>query len=296
MQNSLAVRAQTAWLAAMPGLFVLLWSTGFVGGKLVLRDAEPLTFLALRFGIVAVSLLLLSLVMRAPWPKTWTEVLHLALAGFLVHGVYLGGVFASLFHGVQAGVSALIVGIQPLLVAAVAGPLLGERVSRLQWLGLMLGLAGIALVVWNKLGLGLGTPLGMALSGVALLGITLGTVYQKRFCGGMDLRSGNVIQFTAAALAMLALAPWFETMQIRWTGDFIFGLAWLCLVLSFGAISLLYVLIRRGAASRVASLFYMVPPSTAVLGYILFGETLSPAALFGMALVVLGVALVNVRR
>ena len=296
MQNSLAVRAQAAWLGIMPGLFVLLWSTGFIGGKLVLFHAEPLTFLALRFGIVAVALLALSLATRAPWPSGWTQVGHIAIAGLLVHGVYLGGVFASLFHGVQAGVSALIVGIQPVLVAAVAGPILGEKVTRLQWLGLVLGLAGIGLVVWNKLELGLGTPLGMALSGVALLGIPIGTVYQKRLCAHMDLRSGNVVQFAAATLAMLVLAPWFETMQIQWTGEFVFGLAWLCLVLSFGAISLLYVLIRRGAASKVASLFYMVPPSTALLGYLLFHETLGPPSLVGMALTVLGVALVNIRR
>jgi drug/metabolite transporter (DMT)-like permease len=296
MSSTIVARAQSAWLGAMPGVFVLLWSTGFIGGKLGIPYAPPLTFLALRFVIVAILLLLVSFATRAPWPSRWSEIGHTAVAGLLVHGVYLGGVFASLAHGVQAGVSALIVGIQPLLVAAVAGPLLGERVTRLQWFGLVLGLIGIGFVVSDKLSLGLGTPLGMALSVLALIGMTLGTVYQKRFCQHMDLRTGNVIQFAATAGVVLVLAAIFETMQIRWTAPFVFALGWLCLVLSLGAITLLYLLIRRGAAAKVASLFYMVPPVTAVMAYFLFGETLSPLALFGMAVTVTGVALVNVRR
>jgi drug/metabolite transporter (DMT)-like permease len=238
----------------------------------------------------------LALVSGAPWPRSWAAIGHLAVAGGLLHGVYLGGVFASISLGVPAGVSALIVGIQPLLTAAAAGPLLGERVSAQQWIGLLLGLIGVALVVWEKLGQHLGTPFGMALSGLALLGITAGTLYQKRFCGGMDLRTGNVVQFVAAAALMAVSAALFETMQVQWTGEFVFALGWLCLVLSIGAISLLYLLIRRGAASRVASLFYMVPPVTALMAYPLFGETLNAAALAGMVLVVIGVALVNAGR
>jgi drug/metabolite transporter (DMT)-like permease len=275
---------------------VLLWSTGFIGAKLGLPYAEPFTFLGLRFVVVALLLLALALSMRASWPASWPEAGHIAVAGLLLHGVYLGGVYTSINHGVQAGVSALIVSIQPLFVALAAGPVLGERVTRLQWLGLLLGLAGVALVVWNKLELGLGTPLGMALSGVALVGITVGTLYQKRFCNEMDLRSGNVIQFAAAAAAMLALAPWFETMRVRWTGEFIFAFAWLCLVLSVGAITLLYLLIRRGAASQVSSLLYLMPPCTALIAFFVFGETLGPISLAGMVCVAVGVALVNVWR
>lgn len=280
----------------MPSLFVLLWSTGFIGARLGLPYAEPMTFLAVRFLIVAVMLLVLSLATGAPWPRRGKEYLHIALAGLLLHGVYLGGVFASIYHGVQAGVSALIVGIQPLLVAALAGRILGERVTGLQWFGLTLGLIGVGLVVANKLALGLGSPFGMALSVLALLGITAGTLYQKRFCANMDLRSGNVIQFVAAGLAITALAFIFERREIVWSGDFIFALAWLCLVLSVGAVTLLYLLIRRGAAAKVSSLFYMVPPCTALVAYFMFDERLSPTALLGMAFAVLGVALVNVRR
>lgn len=286
---------RSAWISLMPGVFVILWATGFIGAKLGLPYAEPMTFLAWRFSIVASVLFIASLVVRAPWPRSWKLTAHIAVAGLLLHGAYLGGVFASIGQGVPAGVSALIVGIQPLLVAAVAGPLLGERVSRLQWLGLLLGLAGIALVVWNKLSLNAGTPFGMALSVFALLGITLGTVYQKKFCGGMDLRSGNAIQFAATAIVMWLLAMTLETMVVQWTGQFIFAMAWLVIVLSFGAITLLLILIRRGAAAKVASLFYMVPPCTALFAWLLFGETLDATALSGMGLVVIGVAMINIR-
>ncbi len=280
----------------MPGVFVVLWATGFIGAKLGLPYAEPMTFLAWRFSIVAVVLFGVALVLRAPWPKSRMLTVHIAVAGLLLHGAYLGGVFASIGEGVPAGVSALIVGIQPLLVAAVAGPFLGERVTKLQWLGLVLGLAGVALVVWNKLNLEAGTPFGMALSVFALLGMTLGTVYQKKYCTGMDMRTGNVIQFSAAAIAMWLLAVALETMVVQWTGEFIFAMAWLVIVLSFGAITLLLILIRRGAASKVSSLFYMVPPCTALFAWFLFGETLDAMAFSGMGLVMVGVAMVNIRQ
>jgi drug/metabolite transporter (DMT)-like permease len=275
----------------MPGVFVLLWSTGFIGAKFGLPYAEPMTFLALRFALVAVLLALAGLVTRAPWPRGGAALGRLALTGVLVHTVYLGGVFASIHQGVPAAVSALIVGLQPLLTAALAGPVLGERVGRLQWLGLVLGLVGVGLVVESKLALGIGTPFAMGLSGLALVGITLGTLYQKRVGGGMDLRTGNAVQFAAAALACLPVALAFETMRIDWTPQFVFALGWLVVVLSLGAITLLMLLIREGAASRVASYFYLVPPVTAVEAWLLFDERLGPLALVGMALVALGVAL-----
>lgn len=277
----------------MPAVFVVLWATGFIGALYGLPYAEPATFLALRTGIVAIILGLVALVMHAPWPRSRSEFLHLAIAGLLLQGAYLGGVFASLSHGVEAGVSALIVGLQPLLTAAVAGPFLGERVTRRQWLGLVLGLAGVGLVVANKIGTGTGTPLGYGLAVFALFGITVGTLYQKRFCAQIDLRSGNALQFALCAVVFAGFAAGFETMHIEWTAHFVFALAWLCLVLSLGAISLLYILIRRGAAARVASLFYLVPPCTAVMAYWLFGEVLGTLALAGMALVAIAVALVN---
>lgn len=279
----------------MPGLFVLLWSTGFIGAKLGLPFAEPMTFLALRFAIVALLVIGFAALTHAPWPKSFAEAFHIVVAGVLLQGVYLGGVFASIFHGVPSGVSALIVGVQPLLVAAAAGPLLGEVVSRRQWLGLLLGLAGLIMVVWSKLALGIGTPFGYALSFLALLGITFGTLYQKRFCPRLDLRSGSAIQFAAATVLLAPFALLSETGHITWSGEFIFALLWLCIVLSLGAITLLFILIRRGAAAEVSSLFFLVPPCTAVIAYFLFDERLNALALGGMAATVIGVALVNLK-
>lgn len=277
----------------MPAVFVFLWSTGFIGAKLGLPSAEPMTFLAIRFGLVSVLLLGLVLVMRARWPESWAEAGHIALAGFLLQGLYLGGVFASIDNGVEAGMAALIVSSQPLLTAVLAGPVLGERVTGRQWAGFLLGFCGVTLVVWQKLGQGIGTPFGMGLSALGLLSITAGTLYQKRFCADMPLRSGYVIQFAVSTLAVGAMALAFETRVVAWTGAFIFALGWLVVVLSFGAVTLFYILIRRGAASRVASLFYLVPPSTAILAWLLFDETFGPLALAGMVLAVVGVALVN---
>lgn len=285
--------AQTAALAAMPAVFVLLWSTGFIGAKLGLPYAEPMTFLILRFAIVAALLAVVAGLTGAPWPNDWRGAGHIAVAGLLLHGVYLGGVFASIFHGVPAGISALIVGIQPLLVAAAAGPLLGETVNRRQWLGLVLGLGGVVLVVWTKLDIGVGTVWGYALSVFALLGITLGTLYQKKYCPAIDLRSGTAIQFAATAVVLVPFALLFETRRIVWSGEFLFALGWLCIVLSLGAITLLFILIRRGAAARVSSLFFLVPPCTALVAWPLFGEQLSLLALAGMAATMAGVALVN---
>lgn len=291
--------ASTGWLsswaiAAMPGLFVLLWSTGFIGAKFGLPYAEPMTFLVLRFAIVTALLAVFAGLTRAPWPRDFRQAAHIAIAGLLLHGVYLGGVFASIFHGVPAGISALIVGIQPLLVAAAAGPVLGERVTARQWLGLILGLSGVILVVWTKLDLGVGTLWGYALSVIALVGITTGTLYQKKFCPSIDLRSGTAIQFAATTVMLVPFALLFETRQVLWTGEFLFALGWLCIVLSLGAITLLFILIRRGAAAKVSSLFFLVPPCTALVAWPLFGEQLSPLALAGMAATMAGVALVNI--
>jgi len=276
----------------VPAVFVVLWSTGFIGARLGLPHAEPMTFLAVRFALVAGLLIAFSLAVRAPWPRGRREIFHIAVAGLLVHGVYLGGVFASIDHGVETGVSALIVGLQPLLVAALALPFLGERLTLRQWAGLLLGLAGVALVITRKLEVGLGTPVGMALSVLALFGLTLGTLYQKRFCSHMDLRTGNAVQLSAACIATGAIAWAFETGRIEWTGSFIFALAWLVFVLSLGAFSLLFLMIRRGAAVQVSSLLYLVPPVTALFGWWLFDEAFGPLALLGMAVAVIGVGLV----
>ena len=287
-----ASSAHSRWTdRLLPVLFVPLWSTGFIGAKLGLPYAEPYTFLLLRYSIVAVLLGAIALAMRAPWPKTRREWLHIVVAGLLVHAVYISCVFDSIHHGLPSGVSALITSLQPLLTAAVVGPLLGERVGRRQWLGLALGLAGVALVVGEKISLDVRDPWAVILSVLALLGISAGTVYQKRFCPTLDLRSGTAIQYGATAVYVGIFALTMETMQVQWTGRFIFALAWLILVLSVGAVTLLFLLIRRGAASRTAALFYLVPPCTALVAYFLFDEKLGVLAIAGMALTALGVAL-----
>lgn len=273
-------------------LFVLLWSTGFIGAKFGLPYAEPYTFLLIRFWLVAAILLVLSVATRAPWPRTAREVIHLLVTGLLIHAVFLSGVFSCIYNGVPAGITALIVGMQPVLTAIAVGPLLGEKVSIRQWTGLALGILGVALVMQDKVLLTPNLSQGFVWSGAALLGITAGTLYQKKFCSMTDLRTGTVIQYTGAGIALAVAAPLFESMEVAWTGEFIFALLWLSLVLSVGAIFLLYTLIRRGKASSVAGLFYLVPPCTALIAFFVFGETLNPISLCGMAIAVVGVALV----
>jgi drug/metabolite transporter (DMT)-like permease len=275
-----------------PLLFVALWSTGFIGAKFGLPDAEPLTFLSLRYAIVLVLMGGLAWWAKAPWPRSAAACGHIAVAGLLIHAVYLGGVFIAIGKGLPAGVTALVVGLQPLLTALGAGAWLGERVRPGQWLGLGLGFAGVALVVAHKVAASSGGAalLGMLVPAViALLGITAGTLYQKRFCPAFDLRSGAVIQFLPCLALTLLTAYLSESMQVRWSGAFVFALGWLVLVLSLGAVSLLNLLIRRGSAVNVASLFYLTPPTTALIAWALFGETLSGLALVGMGLAVTGV-------
>ena len=275
-----------------PFLFVFLWSTGFIGAKFGLPHAEPLSFLLTRYLLVILLMGALAWLTRAPWPAARRDWLHIGASGLLVHAVYLGGVFVAIAHGLPAGVTALVVGMQPLLTATVAGWLLGERVGLRQWGGLLLGFCGVLLVVSGRLGEGsaLGPQLLPAL--VALFGITAGTLYQKRFCPRFDLRSGSLIQFVPTALVTALGVLLFEDFRIDWQGEFLFALGWLVLVLSVGAISLLNLLIRSGSAVNVASLFYLTPPTTALIAWGLFGETLSPAAMLGMALAVSGVYLV----
>ena len=280
------------WLRLMPGTFVVLWASGFIGGKLGLLYAEPATFLLLRFALVVALMLPLALLWRAPWPATLGQVAHIGVAGVLIQACYLGGVFAAIHHGISAGLIALIVGLQPVLTAFVAAPLLGERVSPRQWAGLLLGLAGIALVVMQNTSLSGVTPVSAGFALLALAGITMGTMYQKRFCGSFDLRAGSVIQFVAAGIALAPFALLFETREVKWSPALLFALGWLVLVLSIGAISLLALLIRRDAVTKVVSLMYLTPPVTAVMAWLVFGETLSIQALLGLGLAAVGVAIV----
>jgi drug/metabolite transporter (DMT)-like permease len=274
-----------------PFLFIFLWSTGFIGAKYGLPYAEPLSFLLIRYGLVIVLMTVIALVTRAPWPKDPKQWVHIGVSGVLVHAVYLGGVFVAIKHGLPTGVTALVVGMQPLLTALGAGWLLGEQVSGRQWGGLALGFVGVGLVVSGRFGeAALGPMLVPAL--VALLGITAGTLYQKRFCAQFDLRTGSVIQFVPTAILTAIAVAMFEEFRIEWTPDFIFALGWLVLVLSLGAISLLNLLIRAGSAVNVASLFYLTPLSTAVIAWVIFGEKLTSTAAIGMLLAVSGVYLV----
>ncbi len=279
---------------AVPGVFVVLWASGFVGAKLGLAYAEPLTFLALRMAAAVVLVGLITLLTQPKWPNPQGMV-HSAITGSLIHGCYLGGVFVAIENGLSAGMIALVVSLQPVLTSTLANRWLGERVRALQWLGLALGVAGVYLIMRDKATTGNATPFAWAAGVVALLGITVGTLYQKRFGGGIDWRPGLCIQY-AAALVMFTLGAFaFETRAVHWTPQFVFAIGWLVLVLSFGAVWLLYFLIRRAAATRVVSLFYLTPPVTALMAWLLFDERLAPLALAGMAVCVAGVFLVNWR-
>ncbi|MCW5682036.1 MAG: DMT family transporter [Xanthobacteraceae bacterium] len=280
-----------ALVKAAPALFVLLWSTGFIANKYALAHADAMTFVAIRLGLAAVVMALLATVLRAGMPRG-IEFLHNAVSGFLVHGAYLCGVAVAMATGMPAGIAALMVGLQPILTSTLANRLLGERVQLLQWMGLALGLVGVWLVVRGKAA-GDTTLYGWAGIVIALLGITLGTIYQKRFGGGTDFIAAMPVQYAAAALLAGAGAFLFEDMRVEHVAAFWVPVAWNVFVLSCGAIVLLYMLIRRAAATRVVSLFYLTPPTTAVMSYALFGEQLGLWALIGMALCVAGVLLVN---
>jgi drug/metabolite transporter (DMT)-like permease len=274
-------------------LFVLLWSSGFITAKFGLPYAPPLTFLILRYAGAVLVLAALAFAARVPWP---TEAAHLVVAGLLLQAGYTGALWTSIRFGMPAGMSALIVGMQPLLTA-LAAPLIGERVRPRQWLGLLLGLCGVGLVVVAKISLTGLSALSIGLALFALLSITIGTLYQKRFCPSFDLRTGTIVQYLAALAVLAPCAVAFERLDpsfstVHWNLAFAGALAWAVLALSIGAISLLFWLISRNNATQVTSLLYLTPPTTAVMAWLMFGEALSPAGLFGMALAVAGVVFV----
>ena len=252
--------------------------------------AEPFSFLSLRFALAIALLVILALAVRAPWPGLRMAG-HCIVVGILLHGIYLGAVFWAIDHGMPAGISAMIVGLQPITVALLAGPLLGERVSLRQWTGLLIGAVGLVLVLAPKFELGGSgiTPLNIAVCVFAMLGQTAGTMYQKKFAANVPLRTGTLWQYVGALVPGLLYALTFETFSFDWNGELIFALAWLVLVLSIAAIFLLMLLIREGSISKVSSLFYLVPASTAIIAYFLFGETLNAVQLGGMVLCAIGV-------
>jgi len=275
---------------AFPALFVVLWSTGFIAAKYGLPYAPPLTFLLYRFALVAGLMTLVALATRAPWPRTLAQAGHVAVSAWLVHGVYLGGVFVALAGGMPAGTAAMLVGLQPILTVVIARGWLRERVVPRQWLGLVLGVVGVWLVVRHKLA-PTGDAAGIVAIAAALAAISVGTLYQKRFCSHVDMRSGAVIQFASCALVYLPIATAFEGSPVSWTPEFALALGWSVVVLSVGAISLLFWLLRHGAAANVARLFFLVPAVTAVMASLVFGETLDLLAIAGMALIGAGVLL-----
>ena len=280
-----------ALIRAMPIVFVLIWSTGFIVARYAMPHAPPLTFLAMRYFLSIACFLFWIVLARVNWPVGRAQWAHLALTGVLMHAFYLGGVWMAVKAGMGSGLSALIVGLQPVLTALWLSAT-GGRVTRLQWLGLILGFIGLALVVSRKFGQGgEANAFNMALVIGALLSITLGTLYQKRWVKPCDVRTANAVQLGAAFIVTLPLAL-METELMRWNAELTAALAWSVLAMTLGGSSLLYMLIQRGAAASVTSLMYLVPPVTAGMAWLLFGEPISALTLAGTAIVVLGVVLV----
>jgi drug/metabolite transporter (DMT)-like permease len=296
-----AASAETPWLRAMPAVFVLIWSTGFIVARFGMPHAPPMSFLALRYGLSILCFLPWIWLAGVRWPAGRAQWLHLGVTGVLMHAGYLGGVWAAVKAGMGSGLSALIVGLQPVLTAIwLSGT--GSRVSRRQWLGLALGFAGLALVVSRKLEAGgpgdQADAVNLALAMVALLSITAGTLYQKRHVAPCDVRTANAVQLAAAFIVTMPLAL-LETEAIRWTDaggqaqwSLIGAMVWSVLGLTLGGSSLLYLLIQRGAATSVTSLMYLVPPSTALIAWLLFDEPVTTLTLAGIALTAFGVSLV----
>lgn len=284
---------ETPAARAAPAIFVLLWSTGFIGTKYVLRSAEPLTYLAIRMSLVVVLMAIIVAIARPRWPDR-AGMAHSVVAAILVHGFYLGGTAIAIAHSIPAGLSALIPGLQPILTSVLASRWLGERINAVQWAGLLLGLGGVVLILHDR-PMGGDAGWGWLASGVSLVSITLGTLYQKRYSSQIDWRAGNLVQYVAVTIFFAAGAWMFESNVVHWTGEFVLSVLWLAVALSIGSIGLLYWLIRRSAATSVASLFYLVPGVTALMAYILFGEQLDITAISGMVACAAAVFLVNRR-
>lgn len=291
---------QTLVLRLVPALFVLLWSTGWISARAAAPYADPLTFLTVRFALAALALAILAWAAGARWPRRGADLAHALVMGALLHAVYLGGIWWAIRQGMPAAVSGVIAAVQPILTALLAPVFLGEVITRRQWLGIGLGFAGIGLVLEPKLALLGASQMQIALAPLAanvlaMISMTLATFYQKRFIATGDLRTTTALQYGSAALIMLPVAYALEPMQIAWNGVVVLTMAWSVIALSIGAIALLFVLIRKGAVSRAATLIYLVPPAVAVEAMILFGESLVPLQIVGMLVTVAGVALA-VRR
>ncbi|RZP74103.1 DMT family transporter [Vibrio vulnificus] len=280
-------------LRLIPFLFVLLWASGFVGARLGLQYAEPATLLAIRM-LANIALFLLLIVLLRRRVPTGAAFWHSCVVGLSIHGLYLGGTYWAISLGMPAGLSSLLVGIQPILTALILVVTVQERFRFSQWLGLALGLLGISLVLSGKMDWQTEAhkTLAITLCLMALVGITLGTLYQKRFCHGVDMVGGAMVQYLAATCLFLPFAWQFETMQVQWTTTFILTLLWLVVVLSCAAILLLLYMVKNGASSSVASVFYLVPPVTALQAWLMFGESFDTNAMVGFLLAAVAVYLV----
>ena len=258
--------------------------------------AEPFTLLSYRFALALVVLWLITKLVGSRWPSTWRLAVHCMVVGLLLHGVYLGGIFKAISLGMPAGLSAMVIGLQPLTMALFAGIMLNERVSKRQWLGLVMGLAGLYFVLGEQFAIEASTIFdgfsGWApvLAGTALLGISFGTLYQKKYCHGADHLTSIWLQYAAALVFSLIIAFAFETRVVDWQWQFIVSLSWQVLALSIGAVLLLMIMMRQGAATKVGSLFYLVPPTVAIQAWFLFGEAMGLQGLVGIALIAAGVA------
>ena len=281
---------QDALIRAMPAVFVLIWSTGFIVARFGMPFAPPMKFLALRYVFSVLCLAAWAVLARVALPSNRRQVAHLAVVGVLIQAGYLGGVWTAVKLGMGAGLVALLVSLQPVLTAVWVSSR-GGRVSARQWAGLALGFAGLALVVWYKLGAGEVRADNLLFTLVALGSITVGTLYQKRFVTPCDVRTASLVQLAAAFVVTLPLAL-LESEAIQWNGQLAGSMAWSVLALTLGGSSLLYLLIQRGAATAVTSLLYLVPPCTAVMAWVLFSEPLTALTLAGMALTAFGVSLV----
>ena len=294
---TLRCQTGTMFAKAAPAIFVCLWATGFVGARMGMPHSEPGTFLSLRFAIAFVLLTLIVLVVRAPWPgrrTAWKSI----LIGFLIHGAYLGPVFWVIDQGMPAGVSAVVVGLQPLFTAFLAGWWLKEQITPRHWFGLVVGISGVVLVLYPGIDLAdsgvTATTICVAL--VGMLSVTVGTVLQKSLGSNIDLRAGTALPYLGAFIPVFVLALVSETGAIDWTGEMILAMTWSIFVLSLLAIFLLMWLIREGSVAKVSSLFFMVPAVAALMSYFLFDETLGLVQLVGMVLCAAAVAMVAQRR
>lgn len=289
--NTLALPTSRTAAVMLPFLFIVMWSSGYVAGKVGLPYAGPFTLIFIRFFSAALILLMIAWIFRAPWPRNWKEAGHIAVVGVLIQALQFSGLYSGLSLGVSAGVSALIVGMMPIFTALGASVFLKEKVSSRQWVGLMIGLLGVVMVVSNKVSIREADLSAYLCVLLALVGVTAGTLYQKKFCSNMDLRTGGFIQLSVASLIVFVLAMYYEGLQVEWSLSLILSSGWLSIVNSIGAISLLFILIRRGEASRVAGLFYLIPTVTALMGFFVLQETLSLIAVTGFLVTASGVYL-----